>query len=69
MRSSCSLSIHRVSRGITGFSINTPLNERIEVNRDLIHLAQDFIYSSSTYGKIVRAVSSLRFASRRSFIY
>ena len=39
-----------------GFSINTPLNERIEVNRDLIHLAQDFIYSSSTYGKIVRFV-------------
>lgn len=38
---------------IRSFTVNTPLMERIEVNRDLIHLAQDFIYSSSTYGKII----------------
>lgn len=51
---------------LAGFSINTPLNERIEVNRDLIHLAQDFIYSSSTYGKIVRYDHLALICSRRS---
>ena len=32
---------------------NTPLNVRIRTGRDLINLSQDFIYSSTSYGRII----------------
>ena len=38
---------------IRKFNCNTPIPLQIRANRELIHLAQDFIYASSTYGKII----------------
>ena len=35
------------------FDEYTPLSDRVQVTRNLIHLAHDFIYSSATYGKII----------------
>eukprot|EP00029_Vermamoeba_vermiformis_P008493 TRINITY_DN3992_c0_g1_i1.p1 TRINITY_DN3992_c0_g1~~TRINITY_DN3992_c0_g1_i1.p1 ORF type:complete len:924 (-),score=198.60 TRINITY_DN3992_c0_g1_i1:32-2803(-) len=35
------------------FTLLTPLQERLAVNLDLMHLAQDFIYAATTYGKII----------------
>lgn len=38
---------------LRGFDLHTPLDERYNTNRALIHLAQDFIYSSCSYGRII----------------
>lgn len=38
---------------IRKFNCNTKVALQIKANRALIHLAQDFIYASSTYGKII----------------
>lgn len=38
---------------IRKFNSNTTVALQIKANRALIHLAQDFIYASSTYGKII----------------
>ena len=33
--------------------VNSTRQERLAVNLDLMHLAQDFIYAATTYGKII----------------
>ncbi|KAL6059841.1 Clu domain-containing protein [Balamuthia mandrillaris] len=38
---------------LRAFDLNTPLKQMYDVNRALIHLAQDFIYSSCSYGRII----------------
>lgn len=47
---------------LRGFDLHTPLDERYNTNRALIHLAQDFIYSSCSYGRII--ISEGRFPCR-----
>jgi len=43
----------KIVEQLRSFDYTTPLVERFNTARDLIHLAQDFIYSSSSYGKII----------------
>eukprot|EP01103_Thecamoeba_quadrilineata_P012142 TRINITY_DN3060_c0_g1_i2.p1 TRINITY_DN3060_c0_g1~~TRINITY_DN3060_c0_g1_i2.p1 ORF type:complete len:601 (+),score=88.67 TRINITY_DN3060_c0_g1_i2:86-1888(+) len=43
----------KIIEGLASFNTNTTLEERLNVTLDLIHLSQDFIYCSSTYGKII----------------
>jgi len=38
---------------IRRFTQVTPLKQRIQANLDLMHLAQDFIYCATVYGKII----------------
>ena len=45
----------RIMTIIRKFDCNTPIALQIKANRSLIHLAEDFIYASSTYGKIIIA--------------
>jgi hypothetical protein len=35
------------------FTPSTSIQDRIDVNLNLLHLAQDFIYAATTYGKII----------------
>ena len=43
----------RILSTIRRFDNNTPASKQIRANRALIQLARDFIYASSTYGKII----------------
>lgn len=38
---------------MTTFTPNTPIADQISANLALIGLAQDFLYSATTYGKII----------------
>mmetsp|Transcript_45725 Transcript_45725/g.115084 ORF Transcript_45725/g.115084 Transcript_45725/m.115084 type:complete len:937 (+) Transcript_45725:35-2845(+) len=43
----------QIAEKLGSFRLNTPVDDRIAANNDLLELSQDFIHSAKTYGRII----------------